>query len=145
MTDVLPAAERAAFDSGYGSTLDELADELYDVLMGARQGSEPGTTHDIIVRFLKRAASTAELKRDPNVAIASLAQQHEWIWQLRASLKPFADWSGQLDENYTTRGYPDACPMTLCPDKPNKGAPTVGDLRRACIALEESVAEGDKS
>ena len=27
----------------------------------------------------------------------------------------------------------------LCPDQPNKGAPTVGDLRRARVALNQSM------
>ena len=129
MAPVPPAAKTA---SSYA--LDELADELYDVLMGPKRGSELGTAHEIIVRFLKRSASAAELKRE----VSSLALQSGWIECLQAALKPFADWSRQLDGNYTTRGYPDACPIMLCPDRPNKGAPTVGDLRRACIALEQS-------
>ena len=133
-TPVPPAANTAS-----SNALDELADELYEVVMGPRRGSKPGTTHEIIVRFLKRAASTAEPKRD--LEVASLAEQREWIECLQAVLKPFADWSRQLDGNYTTSGYPDACPVTLCPDRPNKGAPTVGDLRRARIALEQSTNE----
>jgi hypothetical protein len=135
MTPVRPVADTAS-----GTTFEELAYELYDVLAGARRGSEPGTTHEIIVRFLKRAASTAESKLD--LAIASLAEQDKWTERLQAALKPFADWGTQLDGDYTTSGYPDACPVMLCPDQPNKGAPTVGDLRRARVALNQSMDKG---
>jgi hypothetical protein len=57
------------------------------------------------------------------------------VKRLRALLRPFADYAVRLDGNYTTAGYPDACPLMLCPDKINQGAPTVGDLRRAATAL----------
>jgi len=95
--------------------------------------------------FLVNAHFTAlgAIARIPEVI--NIQEQHEWIERLQAALKQFADWSGQLDGNYTTRGYPDACPIALCPDKPNKGAPTVGDLRRARIALEQSVTQRESS
>ena len=86
MTPVRPVADIAS-----GNAFDKLAYELYDVLVGPRRGREPGTTHDIIVRFLRHAASTAESKHD--LAIASLAQQDKLIERLRASLKAFADWA----------------------------------------------------
>jgi hypothetical protein len=51
--------------------------------------------------------------------------------QLRAALKPFADWVEARDADHTTAGYPDSCPLAYHPEGANKGAATVGDLRRA--------------
>lgn len=59
------------------------------------------------------------------------------IERLRAALRPFVDWITRNDANYATAGYGDACALTYCPDG-NKDAPTVGDLRRARAAYEQT-------
>lgn len=56
---------------------------------------------------------------------------------LRAALKPFADWIVDRDNNHTTAGYGDVCPLAYSPDWPNHGAATIGDLRQARRVLEQ--------
>ena len=57
--------------------------------------------------------------------------------ELIKALQPFANYAEARDRAYQTAAYPDTCPLCYSPDRPNKDAATVGDLRRARALLEK--------
>ena len=58
------------------------------------------------------------------------------IVRLRAALAPFGEWGDDIDGNFATKGYLDACPLGLCPNRVHGQGPSLGDLRRASAALK---------
>jgi DNA repair exonuclease SbcCD ATPase subunit len=60
---------------------------------------------------------------------------------LLKALSPFADFACRIDENETSQGYSDACPLCLKPDAfPEKEIVNLGHCRQARAAIK--FAEG---
>ena len=68
-----------------------------------------------------------------------MAEAADEIRQLRVALKPFADYAKKTDANYTSQGYPDACPLGLKPEiDGTKEIIHLGDCRNARRILENA-------
>jgi hypothetical protein len=89
-------------------------------------------------RFRHRllAEQFRELKAKKNAEIDRLRALNA---ELREALKPFAAWITSRDAKHEST-YPDDCALAYSPDRPNVGAATVGDLRKARAILAKSEA-----
>ena len=69
--------------------------------------------------------------------VAGMREAADTIEALVDALLPFAGWIADRDSNHATRDYPDDCPLIYYPEGYNRGAATIGDLRRALTVLKK--------